>query len=88
MRKTRVATSTIRIRAVITISSMVLLTLDGREGCTCCPVDFCAGVIDFADVCREPSVVGEFCACIVVGGLLCDTGGSVEMGAIKGRAVG
>jgi len=94
MRKTRVAISTIRMRAVIAISSMVLLTLDVREGSICCPVGFCVdiagitGFAGFADVCREPSVVGELCTCVVVGDFVCGTGGSVEIGAIKGRAVG
>lgn len=76
---------------MIAISRMVLLTPDVREDGTCCPVGFCAGIAGiagFADICREPSVVGELCACSVVGDFVCGTGGSVEMGAITGRAVG
>ena len=82
MRKTRMAISTIKMRAVIAISITVLLTFDVREDDTCCPVAFCVenvGFEGFADVCRELSVVGDF---------VCGAGGSVEMGAITGRAVG
>lgn len=91
MRKTSVAISIIRMKAVIAISSMVLLTLGVREVSTFRPAGFCAGVAGiagFADDCKEPSVVGEICVCVVVGNFVCGTGGSVEIGAITGRTVG